>query len=174
MCMCVLKNVSQIILCISTQWKCPLCVVVDFHSTLWIKTRRPTNSLSLCSFLPLLRARERDSGSKWGPGTSFPSGPGANGRRQNVVPEKRLGRCKICKSVTQNHSRFFCPSTLVKEVTEKVARFHRTCLLFDESLTVFVFLLSLTRSWRPMDWSQYRWSPKRSCLKPNSTLSCLT
>lgn len=35
---------------------------------------------------------------------------------------------------------------------------------------VFVFLLSPTRSWRPMDWSQYRWSRKRSCLKPNNTL----
>lgn len=81
-----------------------LSTFIPLYGLIW---RRLTNTLSLCSFLPLLRPRERDSGSEWRPGAALPSGPGADGRGQNVVPEERLGRCKICKIVTQNHGGFF-------------------------------------------------------------------
>lgn len=117
------------------------CMYLPFIPLYGLISRRLTNSLCLCSFLPLLRPRERDSGSEWRPGAALPSGPGTDGRGQNVVPEERLGRCKICKIVTQDYSGVFFPSMLVRKVAEKVARFHRTCLFFDDPLDCDCFCL---------------------------------
>lgn len=62
------------------------------------------NSFGPCSVVPLLCPREGNGGRQRRPGPSVSPGPGADGRGQNVVPQERLGRCKICKPDSEEHA----------------------------------------------------------------------
>lgn len=70
------------------------------------------NWLSPCSILPVLRAGEGNSGCQRRPGPSVSPGPGADGRGQNVVPQERLGGCKICKTCSERPPGSVFPLTI--------------------------------------------------------------
>lgn len=62
------------------------------------------NAFDPCSVMPVLCPREGDGGRQRRPGTSVSPGPGADGRGQNVVPQERLGRCKIRKIYSEEQA----------------------------------------------------------------------
>lgn len=62
------------------------------------------NSFGPRSVMPLLCPGEGNSGRQRRPGPSVSPGPGADGRGQNVVPQERLGRCKICKVYSEERA----------------------------------------------------------------------
>lgn len=57
-----------------------------------------------CSVMPVLCPGEGNGGRQRRPGPSVSPGPGADGRGQNVVPQERLGRCKICEICSEERA----------------------------------------------------------------------
>lgn len=125
-----------------------------------------------CSVLPVLCPREGDSGGQRRSGPSVSPGPGADGRGQNVVPQERLGGCKICKICSEQP-----PGSLLsapKKLFSKAPRLNETCLLCVHPVTftclsAFIFVQVLeAHGLRPISLK-----PKEVVLKGNRAVKYL-
>lgn len=108
------------------------------------------------SILPVLRPREGNRGRQRRPGPPVSPGPGANGRGQNVVPQERLGRRKICKLCSEQTPP--PPGSVFLLTRNYFQRFQSltrsVCFVWIPGLSRVCLLSSLSRSWRPMDLDQ--------------------